>query len=375
VNVKSRSERPPSLLVVDDEESFLILAARALEDQGFEVTAVSNGEEAVRLLRERTFDLALLDVRMYEIDGLELLKLFRRDSPTTDCIMITGFHEVEIAVEAIKLGAKEFLTKPIGINDLITRVKSVLRAHVAELHLRELQAEFSSKLLHDLLSPLHSLKSAIEFLTGDDGGQTKIQQATILQSMRIIIDSMDGLLNDMIDLSLFESGRIDIERIPSNLDELIPATCARFRLQAEAKQLNLTVEIQNSIPTLEIDPSRVEQVMSNLLQNAITYTPGGGKIHVSLASHTRGSSGTGPQQEWVEVSVADTGIGIDPEKLPYIFDKYKKVLTDTPADHSTSGLGLAICRSIVEAHQGTITVESKVGEGSVFRIHFPGSTG
>jgi two-component system, sensor histidine kinase and response regulator len=367
--VKPRTDLPPRLLVVDDEESFLILAARALEDQGFDVTAVSNGDEAVRLLRERTFDLALLDIRMFEIDGLELLRIIRKESPTTDCIMITGFHEVEIAVEAIKLGAKEFLTKPIGINDLVTRVKSVLRAHVAEHHLRELQAEYSSKILFDLLSPLHNLKSAIEFLVANNGEQTREQQATILQSMNIIVDSLDGMLNDMIDLSMFESGRIDIERIPTNLDELIPAICARYRPHADAKHLTVAIDIMNSIPTLEVDPIRIEQVIANLLQNAITHTRSGGIIRVSVESKHSRVNGTA--REMIEVTVADTGVGIPQEKLPYIFDKYKKVMSPDRRENTSSGLGLAICRSIVEAHKGTITVESVVGEGSTFTLLLP----
>jgi two-component system, sensor histidine kinase and response regulator len=368
--VRQRTEHRQRLIVVDDEESFLILVARALEDQDFDVTAVSNGEEAINLLRETTFDLALLDIRMFEINGIDLLKIFRKESPTTDCIMITGFHEVEIAVEAIKLGAKEFLTKPINMNDLISRVKSVARAHIAETHLREIQAEFSSRLLHDLLSPLHTLRSAVEFLS-NEGARPGPQHSSVIQSMKTTIDSMDGMLNDMIDLSLFESGRIDIERIPSNLDELVPNICSRIKPQADAKGVTLAIEVSNSIPTLEIDPIRIDQIVSNLLQNSITHTPPGGKITVTVASETEEDPDNPAGREMVTVTVADTGAGIDPGLLPFLFDKYKKVIGEQPKQKSTSGLGLPICKSIIEAHHGSITAESDPGNGAIFRFTLP----
>jgi len=367
--MKHHVEHKPRLLVADDEDSFRMLMARALEDSGFEVTQASDGDEAVLAARERSFDLALLDVRMPKIDGIGVLRMLRSDSPTTDCIMITGYQDVKIAVEAIKLGAKDFLSKPINVEELVQRVRSVLRAHTAEAHIRELQVEFTSKLLHDLLTPLHTLRSAINFLEKEIMGNLTKPQQNVLQSVNGTIKNMDALLNDMIDLSLFESGRVDIEKIPTNLDELIPAICTRFKPQISAKNISLKLRINENVPTVEVDPEKIEQVMDNLLENAITYTPESGSIEVSLSVKNQSPDIAG--REFIEVGVSDTGKGIAKSELPFVFDKYKEFLTGKISDQKTTGLGLAICRSIVEAHKGMMSVESEVGKGSTFRFFLP----
>jgi signal transduction histidine kinase len=362
-------ESKPKLLVVDDEDSFRMLMAMALRDEGFDVVEAVNGDEALARVKERSFDLALLDIRMPGVDGITVLKTLRKESPSTDCIMITGYQDITLAVEAIKLGAKEFLPKPLNGEELVQRVKSVLRAHMAEAHLRELQMDFTSKLLYNLLTPLHTLRSSLHNLEQSAAGTASQEEKNIFQSINATIKNMDALLNDMIDLSLFESGKVDITTVPTNLDELIPTICGRFKPQMSAKQITLEIKNGNEVPTVAADPMKLEQVMNNLLENAITYTPEHGTITVTIGvSHkTFGDR----EREYIEVAVADTGVGIPEAELPFVFDKYKEFLTGKISDQKTTGLGLAICRSIVEAHQGVMTVESEVGRGSIFRLYIP----
>lgn len=359
----------PRILVVDDEEGFRTLLKCGLEDEGYKVTEASNGEEAIILSREHTYDLALLDLRMPGINGIEVLKVIREVSPSTDCVMITGYQDVQLAVEAIKLGAKDFLPKPQNLDELINRIKNVLRAHTAEAHITEIQADFTSKLLHDLLAPLHSLRSAIDFLEQGTAGQFTDQQKNIFQSINSTIKYMDALLSDMIDLSLFESGRVDINKIPTNFDELIPAVCARFIPQTNSKKIVMDVKVNNNVPTIAVDPEKIEQVMINLLDNAIKYTPEGGSIQINVSSTTQDVGGSA--HEFAEVTVTDTGVGISRGELPLVFDKYKEVLTGKSSEKKTTGLGLAICKSVVEAHGGKMYAESTLGKGSTFKILLP----
>ncbi|MBI5475966.1 MAG: hybrid sensor histidine kinase/response regulator [Ignavibacteriales bacterium] len=360
---------PPKILIVDDEDAFRMLLAATLEDEGFEITTAPDGERAIEFINDHTFDIALLDVRMPGIDGMEVLQKIRQLSPTTDCIMLTGFQDIDLAVNAIKKGAKDFLGKTLSVDELLLRINNVLRAHQAEAHITEVQQDYTSKLMHDLMSPLHSLQSAIDFLEQGLGGPVTDLQKKVLLEINSMLGSMDALLNDMIDLSLFESGRIDIQKIPSNIDELIPSVCARFKPQISVKNIKLNINIENNIPTITIDPARIEQVTNNLLDNAVKYTRENGEITVSVSTVIEEVNNK--PTEFVEVSVSDTGQGIGHAELPFVFDKFKEVLTGKSSEKKTTGLGLAICRSIIEAHHGSMSATSELGKGSTFRFRLP----
>lgn len=359
----------PKILIVDDEDAFRMLLAATLEDEGFEISTAPDGERALECIKERTYDIALLDVRMPGIDGMELLKKIRQDSPTTDCIMLTGFQDVELAVSAIKNGAKDFLGKTQSVDELMMRINNVLRAHRAEEHITEVQQDYTSKLMHDLLSPLHSLQSAIDFLEQGMAGPVTDLQKKVLVETNTMLGNMDALLNDMIDLTMFESGRIDLQKIPTNIDELVPSVCARFTPRLSVKNIALEIEVGENVPTITVDPARIEQVMNNIFDNAVKYTPEGGKIRVAISVRTEKNSDR--PVEYVEVAITDSGHGIAPAEIPFVFDKFKEVLTGKSSDKKTTGLGLAICRSIIEAHAGQLLAQSELGKGSTFRFLLP----
>jgi signal transduction histidine kinase len=362
-------DQRPRLLVVDDEDDFRILISDSLEAQGYAVTQARDGEEAIRLARQSTYDLALLDVRMPVMNGIEVLEILRKELPTTDYIMLTGSQEIHIAVQAIKLGAKEFLSKVQPLEELLNRVNNVLRAHLAEVKIKELQSAFNSKLLYNLLTPLRTIKSSIEFIEQESTGKLTEQQKSIFANIDGAICTMDAILNDMIDLSMFESGRVELEKFPTNLDELVPAICARYQLQAESKKITLEVNVTGNIPTIEVDPAKIEQVISNLMDNALKYTPSGGSISVSVSTQILAEEGE--QHEYIGISINDTGVGIPADMVPLLFDKNQIFIDGKLPERKTTGLGLLLCRSIVEAHHGKIFAESEVGNGSKFTILIP----
>ena len=361
-------DRVPRILVVDDEDGFRDLMKTILANEGFTVDTARDGEDAVQKARNRTYDLILLDLKMPRMDGMEVLKTLRPECPTTDFIIVTGYGDVTIAVELIKLGAKEYFTKPVEPADFIQRVKSSLRAHAAELRVRDLQAEFSSRLLHDLRGPVVTLKSSIDFLLKESAGPVSSDQQQVIQDMRLSAMKLDALLNDMIDLTLFEFGKVSIEKLPVNLDVLVPAVCDRIRPRAAARNISLNVVLADGIPTLALDPEKTEQVLNNILDNAIKYTNERGSINVSVKTGNHAPAGM--SDETVAISVADTGIGISKEELPLLFDKYKDLVTGKPSSLKTTGLGLAICKSIVEAHNGILTAESEPGKGTTITMYF-----
>lgn len=357
------------LLVVDDDHSFRTLVARALSDDGFEVHQAPDGARAVAEAGNHEFDVILLDVKMPDMDGIQTLRKLREESPSSDVLMLTGVHDIAIAMESVKLGAREYLTKPIDPDVLIQRIRTTLRARDAEKKFRELENEFSSRILYDLRTPLTSVRSAVGFLGRGMAGPLTDQQQEVLNHTTMHVEKMVALLNDMIDLTKFESGRVNLEMIPCNIETIIPSVSVRFDPQMRAKNIVLTIDVDSSIPTLVLDPEKIEQVLVNLLENAVTYTPSNGRITITARTTTQLIDSA--FREYVLISVADTGIGISREELPYVLDKYKEFLTGKASSRKHTGLGLAICRRIVEAHHGMLTVESEQGKGSTFIILLP----
>jgi signal transduction histidine kinase len=365
-------ERTPRILVVDDDDSFRELIQKILSNEGFVVDTASDGDLGIAAARRNSYDLILLDLKMPNVDGMQTLKVLKPELPNTDFIVVTGYSDVNIAVELLKLGAKEYLTKPVEPTEFIRQVKSALRAHMAEVRLNEVETEFSSLLLHDLRSPLSLAISAIEFLKKEQVGSVTPEQRQIFEQVASHLNKMDMMLRDMIDLTLFESGKIEIEKLPTNLDELIPAVCDRFKTQAAAKNISFQLHITHNVPTLEVDPERIGHVLNNLLDNGIKYTNDGGTISISLTTGPRQENGV--TREYVEISISDSGVGISKDELPLIFDKYKDVLTGKTSSQKTTGLGLAICKSIIAAHNGLMTAMSEPGKGSTFTIYLPTET-
>ena len=359
----------PRILVVDDDTDFRTLVTSSLIEEGFIVDDVAGGEAALLEIKKQQYEIVLLDIKMSGMNGVQTLKALRAEAPDTDYVMITGFQDITLAIECIKLGAKEYLNKPIDAVDLIQRIRSMLRARTAEQRLKEREKEFNSRLLHEIRHPLATVTSGIGFLRKEMAGPLTDQQSEVLNHISSNLEKLMALVNDMIDLSKFESGNVLLEKLPTNLDILVPAICGRLEMQAKAKKLTLNVTVDKNIPTFELDQEKIDQVVSNLIDNAIKHTEEKGSISISavVVQKTIG----GKNRECVEIAVADSGTGIGSNELPYVFDKYKEFLTGTTSKKKTTGLGLAICRSIAEAHKGILTVESVVGKGSTFRVILP----
>ena len=358
-----------SLLIVDDDESFRKLLATTLQEEGYKVDDTHSAETAIEMARAHTYDIILLDVKMPGMNGIDALRILRKDSSNTDYMMLTGVHDISIAVEAVKLGAREYLTKPFDADFLLKQIRTLLRARIAEQKLREAEAQFSSRLLYDLRNPLSTIQTGIGFLLKGMAGQLNDQQEVVVGHLSANTDKLLTLLNDMIDLSKFETGTVEVEMMPTNLDDFIPRACEEFRPLASAKKIDLRLNVSGNLPTVTVDTDKVGQVVKNLLDNAIKYTNENGSIAIDV-NLTRPDTGK-PEKEYVEIKVKDNGAGISAEELPFVFDKYKEFLTGKTSSKKTTGLGLAICRNIVEAHRGRMWVDSEPGKGSTFTVLLP----
>jgi len=268
--------------------------------------------------------------------------------------------------------------------DLSQRVEVTSRDEIGELarafnamadglaRLEELRRNMVTDVAHELRTPLSNIRGYLEAL--QDG---------VVEPERHIIDSLheeamllNHLVDDLQELSLAEAGQLRLERQPVALADIVDRAVEAVRLRAEAKGVTLQVDLPEDL-LVEVDPQRVGQVLRNLLENALAHTPPDGKIALSAhetcpePSDALSLSRGRRADQWVEVSVRDTGSGIAAEDLPYVFERFYRVDKSRSRATGGTGLGLAIARSLVEAHGGRIWVESTEGEGSTFTFALP----
>jgi PAS domain S-box-containing protein len=231
-----------------------------------------------------------------------------------------------------------------------------------EKEIDKMKSEFISIVSHELRTPLTSIKNAVSIILGGTAGEVTQNQERFLSMALRNIDRLAGIINDLLDLSKLEAGKVEMRFQEVDLSEPLDAVISSLRLQAEKKSIIITKEIPVGLPKVYGDKDKIEQIFINLINNAIKFTPEKGHIHVSA----RLANG-----DFIEVCVEDTGIGIPDEKLDKVFDRFHQISESLTRETGGTGLGLPIVKGLVEGHKGSIRVESKVGKGSGFIFALP----
>ena len=379
------------VLVVDDEKEIRAFLSKALSRLGgFHVELADSGKEALCKLEKEPFDLVLTDLKMPKMDGLQLIAEIAKSKPETLTIMMTAHGTIDSALEAMKLGASDYITKPLNLDEMILRLRKVLeekqrfvrlkdfadRLEKTNLELRKIdsmKSEFVSVASHELRTPLAAIKNAVQLMLSGKTGELNENQKQFLSMAERNINRLTNILNDLLDLSRIESGRIEFKFQNIKLQEIIELAASSLGPHADVKSIQIDVELPQSLPAIYGDQEKIEQILTNLIGNAIKFTPEGGKILISAQppSHDQKDG----YSKTVAISVRDTGIGIPAEHLDAIFEKFHQVEDSLHRSVSGTGLGLAITKGLVEAHQGKIVVESEMGKGSTFTFTLPVSQG
>jgi signal transduction histidine kinase len=382
----------PCLLVVDDEESLRITTAAILEKEGYAVDTASSGDEAIALLEQKEYDLVLTDLHMEGGDGLTVLNQIRRHSPLTISVVLTGFASVESAIAALQEGAYDYLVKPCDIESMkhtIRRGVEHRRLMLAEqkartdlellnldlerrivertAELTRLNAEladanrakdvFLATLSHELRTPLTPVVGWIKLLRSGNLDEKSVAQALDAIERNAWLQSR--LIDDLLDTSRIATGKLHFEPKPTDLNTVVKAAIDTVRASAAARNIELTVNLWPSIMVVMGEPVRLQQIAWNLISNAIKFTEPGGKV--TITTQNEGSQ--------ARLIVSDTGIGIEPEFLPHVFDRFKQADGSTSRRHGGLGLGLAIADALAKMHGGKITADSAgVGAGSSFTL-------
>lgn len=395
-------EQTLKILVVDDDEVDRMAVRRALAKAGvsMELSEVSNANDALSTLRNTTYDCVFLDYRLPDRDGLTLIQKLRSSEIKVPLVVLTAQGDEEIAVALMKAGATDYLSKSrVSSTTLAQILRNAIRVHRAEMQaalanqqLREsheqlirknqelerqrqqiqlqnlklleasrLKSQFLATMSHELRTPMNAIIGFSQILLRPKFAQLNHQQKDMVERILNNGKHLLMLLNEVLDFSKLESGRLELKPEIFDLTKVINNTVAEMCSLAEAKKLALLVQIDLENPLLFNDPVRVRQILVNLLSNAIKFTESG-----SIWIEVKEISG-----QRVAIAVRDTGIGIAPKDFKHIFEAFRQVDQSLTRKYPGTGLGLAIIDSLVRMMGGKIFLESQLGAGSMFKIEIP----
>ncbi len=480
------------VLVVDDEKVVRDGCRRVLTGKGYEIDTAENGQQALEILAAQPIDILLLDLKMPVMGGEEVLEKTRDEYPDIPVIVITGHGTVDTAVECMKKGAYDFITKPFQIEqflitveraadkrqlelkarqfetenirnlydlnleksrlktiincmangvmvtnrnlevvlhnpalmrlmeitekpkapapisevikdtDLVDTLKKLLSGEAPEeesvsqeiqtkkntlralsapamdpdhaiagtvtvledvtafKQLDQMKSDFVNMVAHELRSPLVAIRQLNSVMLEGLAGPLEEKQQDFVKRSIGKIDSLLNLINDLLDIAKLEAGKFVQHRVPTDIGKIIEETIALMEPRAQKQGIVLNYSIEKLKP-VQADPKRIEEIFNNLISNAINYSPEGGRVKVT-------AKGLG---DYMEIRVEDTGVGITQEELPKIFDKFYRVKNPKTRQVIGTGLGLAIVKGVVDAHQGSIDVESVPDKGTTFKVLLP----
>jgi len=251
-------------------------------------------------------------------------------------------------------------------NDIGTVI--ILYDITKEKEVDRMKTEFISITSHELRTPLASIKQAVALMINQVAGPVSEGQGEFLDIARRNTERLAMLINSLLDLSKIESGRMELERTKFEIDKIVEETAATLRPLAEDNKIELKCILFRNLPQIEGDKARVAQVLVNLISNALKFTPSGGVITIS-------TSLCGQDNNFAQISVQDTGVGIDRKDFDKLFQKFKQLDSSFSRKAGGTGLGLAISKQIVELHGGRIWVESELDKGSTFHFTLPLAAG
>ncbi len=405
-----QEEPQASLLLVDDRPENLLALRAILEPLGCTLVEASSGTQALKYLLGQEFALILMDVQMPGLDGFETVTLIKEREKTRHIpiIFVTALSkEQHYVFRGYSSGAVDYISKPFDPDilrskvavflELWTRGQALQRQAGLVARHRQLEAEhelaqreralaekssrakseFIAGISHELRTPLNAILGFSKLLLNPRVGSLNEDQRAYTQDVVHSAEHLLGLINDILDLSKIEAGKMTLEDGEWSVPALLESSLVIVRDKALEQSLALSLEIApqaQQIGPLKGDPRKIKQVLFNLLSNAVKFTPEGGSIVVSADIEEDGDAPNGEApsgEKWVQICVRDSGIGIAPGHQELIFAAFEQVDSSYTRSQQGTGLGLALTRRIVELHGGTLSLHSALGEGSTFCFRLP----
>lgn len=373
------TNRPDSekklIFVVDDQEENLEFLGSLLRHNGYNVMVASDGMEAIELMQKKLPDLVLLDIMMPKMDGYEVCEKLKANNITKEIpvIFITAKIETEDIVKGFQVGGLDYVTKPFKHKELLMRIKTqielksskdlILKQNDKLIWLNKEKNGFLRIAAHDLKNPLFTIKGFAQLINQKF---KELSPLEIKEYSNYITDTADQCLQiiiNLLDINKIEEGQLKLSYDDIKLDEIISKIMDSYTLKAKAKEINIRFENKSNNSYIKADGGKIVQVLSELISNAIKFSPFNKNIIIStyIPSDKKNS---------IRVEVKDEGPGLTPDDMSKLFTKFSKLSAQPTGDENSTGLGLSIVKYLVEAMGGNVWAESEENKGASFFVEF-----
>lgn len=374
-----------NLLIVDDKIENIVALEALLNQHDIKIITTTSPNEALRICWEKDIAIALVDVQMPGMNGFELVEILKNNPRTQEImvIFVTAISlEAKYAIKGLNVGAVDYLYKPLDpyitsakVDSFIQLVRNQREIKSKNQQLESFQAElikakneaeqskrakesFMANMSHEIRTPINGIIGILHLL---EKSELNEEQKQMLKLLAVSSESLLGVINDILDISKIEAGKFRINYAETDIRLLVSQAANLLNIKANEKNIDLILEIDEKTPKIIMaDSLRLNQIFMNLLSNAIKFTDTGSVRFKVAVLDTKSNT------VQIEFSVADTGIGISPENQRKIFDKFEQIEDQSISKYGGTGLGLSIVKKLAELKGGTLSLESKEGEGSKF---------
>lgn len=351
----------PHILVVDDEmgprESLKMIL-----NPYYNVHVAERGGQAIEMLSKHPVDLVTLDLKMPGFTGINVLEKVKQLDPDIEAIIITGYGSLDTAIEGLRLGAFDYISKPFDVNHILALVRKGIERRNAKAKLRQVKSDFLSNVSHELRTPLSVVVGFVYLLLNQVIGQLTDEQKKVLETVYRNSEELLELIDNVLWMTSLNSG--DAGAIIGKFDvaDVVNEAVKRYERTLQEKGLHLSLQLPEDGTVIISDRSKVERIFQNVFNNAVKFTAEGA-IKVEVRPALDGSS--------IEFEVSDTGVGIEKNKLDTIFEPFQQSDTSSQRAFSGLGLGLTVARRMAELVGGSINVASEPNVGTRVVMKLP----
>jgi two-component system sensor histidine kinase/response regulator len=356
------------ILVVDDEKVIRDLCARILTTEGHIVEGAENPDIGLKVFEEFRPDIVLVDLKMPGRSGMEVLDEIERADPTVVKIVITGYGSVPSAVDAMKRGAYDFIPKPFTPEEMsriigraLEKRRLLIESEILRAEQERVRRNMISLVSHELRAPLASAVQYLEVILRGMAGEVSSEAKEMIDRCTIRLRELLELLSRWLSLATFDPAKMRDQFVAIDLTGVVRESIEVMQPLAQEKGVALSMDAPEYLSPIAGNKMPLKEVFNNLIGNAIKYNREGGWVRTRLFEEGQG----------ILLEISDSGLGIEEQHLPRIFDEFYRVDSRRNAPIKGSGLGLAIAKKLVDAHGGVIDVESEFGQGTIFRVKFP----
>jgi signal transduction histidine kinase len=351
----------PNILIVDDEMGPRESLKMILHPY-YNVYTADRGAQAVEMLKQIPVDLVTLDLKMPGFSGINVLEKVKQHDPDIEAIIITGYGSLDTAIEGLRLGAFDYISKPFDVNHILALVRRGLERRNAKSQLRQVKSDFLSNISHELRTPLSVVVGFVYLLLNQVIGKLTEEQQKVLETVYRNSEELLELIDNVLWMTSLNAGDANATMEKFDVRDVINETMKRYERPIREKGLQLDLKLAEGDLSLISDRAKVERVFQNVFNNAVKFTSDG-EISVKASPST--------QRDRVEIEISDTGIGIEQSKIDSIFEPFHQADNSMQRSYSGLGIGLTVARRMAELIGGRLAVSSKPGAGTRVTMSFP----